>query len=332
VTSISSRVGLALVVVIAAFTIAAPAIAPHEAGQQFADFIYAPPMRPHVIDGDGRWHAPFVYPLRLVDRLGRRYQEDRSTRLPLVWFSSGSLVNTAHPGSPWLLLGGDALGRDIFARIVRGARLSLGVSASAAAGALLLGAIVGALAGFHGGRLDDVLMRMADVVLVLPAIYVVIVLRAAMPLVLTTAEIFWTMTVILSVAGWPYAARGVRAIVATESRREYAESARAIGAGSWRILLRHLLPAARPFLAAQATLLVPAFILAEATLSFVGFGFAEPTPSWGVMLHDASQAGTLADAPWLLAPAGAIVLSVLALHLSAGPAPTANIETVISTK
>jgi peptide/nickel transport system permease protein len=88
-----------------------------------------------------------------------------------------------------------------------------------------------------------------------------------------------------------------------------------LGAGPLRILLRHLLPAAQGFLAVQITLLVPAFILAEATLSFVGFGFAEPTPSWGVMLHEAGQAGALSDAPWLLAPAAAIVLTVLSLHL-----------------
>ncbi len=116
-------------------------------------------------------------------------------------------------------------------------------------------------------------------------------------------------------AGWPYVARGVRAVVAAERGKEYAEAARAIGAGSWRILLRHLLPASRGFLVVQGTLLLPAFILAEATLSFVGFGFAEPTPSWGVMLQGAGQAGTLAEAPWLLSPAAAIVLSVLALSI-----------------
>ena len=223
-----------------------------------------------------------------------------------------------NPRGPWLLLGGDALGRDIFARVVRGGRLSLGVSIVAAGGALLLGALAGAMAGFSGGRIDDLLMRTADIVLVLPAIYVVIVLRAAMPLVLSTAQVFWTMVVVLALAGWPYVARGVRAVVAAERGKEYAEAARAIGAGSWRILLRHLLPASSGFLVVQATLLLPAFILAEATLSFVGFGFAEPTPSWGVMLQSAGQAGTLAEAPWLLSPAAAIVLSVLALYLTAG--------------
>ncbi len=275
-------------------------------------------MLPHVVDASGRWRRPFVYPLRLANRLESRYTEDRDHPMPIHWFSMGALAWVDESRGPWLLLGGDALGRDIFARVVRGGRLSLGVSIVAAGGALLLGALAGAMAGFSGGRIDDLLMRTADIVLVLPAIYVVIVLRAAMPLVLSTAQVFWTMVVVLAVAGWPYVARGVRAVVAAERGKEYAEAARAIGAGSWRILLRHLLPASRGFLVVQATLLLPAFILAEATLSFVGFGFAEPTPSWGVMLHGAGQAGTLAEAPWLLSPAAAIVLSVLALYLTAG--------------
>jgi peptide/nickel transport system permease protein len=303
--------------VIALVALAAPAFAPHDPGRQFADMSYAPPMRPHLLDGSGDLHPPFVYPLRLADRLQHTFVEDRTTRVPLVWFKHGALVTT--DGAPWMLLGGDALGRDIFARVVRGARLSLLVALVATAGALAVGALVGALAGFYGGAVDDLLMRAADFVLVLPAIYVVIVLRAAMPLVLTTPRVFWIMAAILSLVGWPYAARGVRAIVASERQKEYAEAAIAAGAGSWRILLRHLVPAARGFLVTQGTLLLPAFILAEATLSFVGFGFAEPTPSWGVMLHEAAQTGSLADAPWLLAPACAIVLSVLALHLISGP-------------
>jgi peptide/nickel transport system permease protein len=311
--------GIGLLVAIALVTACAAFVAPHEPGRQFADFSYAPPMLPHVIDANGHWRRPFVYPRRLENRLEMRFSEDRDHPLPIHWFSSGALARVDESAGPWLLLGGDALGRDIFARVVRGARLSLGVSVVAAAGALLLGAIAGALAGFWGGRIDDLLMRTADIVLVLPAIYVVIVLRAAMPLVLSTSQIFWTMVVVLALAGWPYVARGVRAVVAAERGKEYAEAARAIGAGSWRILLRHLLPASRGFLVVQGTLLLPAFILAEATLSFVGFGFAEPTPSWGVMLRGAAQAGTLAEAPWLLSPAAAIVLSVLALYLAAGP-------------
>lgn len=325
-----TQVGGALLIAIAIVAATAPFLAPHDPGEQFADYIYAPPMRPHVMDDQGRWHAPFIYPLRLVSRLDRAYEEDRSRRVPLIWFTPGTLVNSQDPQIPWLLCGADALGRDIFARVLRGASLSLAISATAAAGALFLGALVGAMAGFHGGRVDDVLMSIADFVLVLPVIYVVVVLRASMPLVLSTSKVFWTMTAVMSLAGWPYVARGVRSVVAAERRREYAEAAHAIGAGWLRILLRHLLPAAGGFLAVQGTLLVPVFILAEATLSFAGLGFAEPTPSWGVMLHEASRAPILAEAPWLLTPAGAIFLTVLALNLAAAPADGADIETVIS--
>jgi len=317
----TARTGIACIAMIGAIALAAPIIAPHDPGRQFPDLGYAPPMRPHVFDDDGRAHKPFIYPLKLVDRLDHRFAEDRSTHVPLQWFAAGTLVTTDESHGPWLVLGADPLGRDIFARVLLGARLSLGVSAAAAVVAILLGAMLGAVAGYLGGTADSLLMRAADFVLVLPIIYVVIVLRATMPLVLDTGTVFWTMTVVLGLVGWPYPARGVRAVVASERRKEYAEAARALGAGPLRILLRHLLPAARGFLAVQITLLVPAFILAEATLSFVGFGFAEPTPSWGVMLHEAGQASTLYDAPWLLAPAAAIVLTVLSLHLaSAGSA------------
>lgn len=292
-------------------------LVPHRPGQQFADFSYAPPMVPRIIDDAGHWRRPFFYPLHLANRLEHRFEQDRTRPVPLRWLSARLVVSGDGPAGPWLPLGADALGRDILARVLLGARLSLGVSVVAAAGALLLGAAVGAIAGFRGGRLDELLMRAADLVLVLPAIYVVIVLRATMPLVLSTSQVFWTIAGVLALAGWPYPARGVRAVVAGERVKEYAEAARALGAGSWRILLRHLLPATRPFLGVQLTLLLPAFIVAEATLSFVGFGFAEPAPSWGVMLQDAAQTGALADAPWLMAPAAAIVICVLALHLLA---------------
>jgi peptide/nickel transport system permease protein len=315
------RVGWGLLAAIALLSVAAPVIAPNDVARQFADLGYAPPMPLRIVDSEGRWHAPFVYPVRLVDRLQRRYVEDRTTRVPLRWFSAGVLASTDSPTVPWLPLGGDALGRDVLARMLIGARLSLGVAAVAVGGALFIGALIGAVAGYFGGRLDNGLMRMADFVLVLPAIYVVLALRASLPLVLSTAQVFWTVAAVLALAGWPYPARGVRAVIAGERRKEYAEAAKAAGAGRVRILLRHLMPATRGFLLVQATLLLPAFILAEATLSYVGLGFMEPVPSWGVMLREAAGIGALVEAPWLLAPAGAIVITVLAVHLCAGKAP-----------
>jgi peptide/nickel transport system permease protein len=169
----------------------------------------------------------------------------------------------------------------------------------------------------------------ADFAVVLPMVYAVVTLRAAMPLVLSPATIFWTMTVVMALATWPLPARGVRAIVATERQKGYAEAAYAAGAGPLRILLRHLLPAAGGHLATQGLLLFPAFIFAEATLSYVGLGFAEPFASWGVMLQDAARVSAMTEAPWLLSPAAAIVLTVLAARMAAaGPARAAPLSDV----
>jgi peptide/nickel transport system permease protein len=150
---------------------------------------------------------------------------------------------------------------------------------------------------------------------VLPAIYVVLALRAVMPLVLPPRDVFFLLVGIFALVGWPIVARGVRGIIASEREREYVMAGRALGAGPLRLLAIHLLPATRGYLATQATLLLPAFILAEATLSYVGLGFPDSVPTWGTMLHDASNVSLLGDAPWMLAPAAAIFVVVLAVNL-----------------
>jgi peptide/nickel transport system permease protein len=292
----------------------APHLAPHGPGEQFPDRAYAPPMRIHVRDAAG-WRMPFVYRQVLEDRLMRRYREDRTAARP-VW-SPGSGQSADRDAEPLLLLGADALGRDIFSRLLYGARLSLGVTLVGALAALGIGALFGALAATAGGLVDLSLMTTADFILVLPAIYLVLVLRAVLPAVLSTTQVFWTMSVLFAIAGWPHVARGVRAIVATEDARDYAEAARAAGAGPIRIT-RQLLPAAAGFLVVELVLLVPALLVAEATISFLGLGFPEPTPSWGTMLHEAASVSGMAEAPWTLAPALALFLVVMSLQLAAG--------------
>jgi peptide/nickel transport system permease protein len=267
-------------------------------------------MRPHVIDAEGQWHwPPFGYPIRVVDPIERRYAEDRTRRLTFTL--AAEPPDTAEP---WFLLGSDGIGRDVLSRVLAGARLSLGVALLSTLFALVIGAALGASAGYAGGWIDAVLMRAADFVIVLPGIYVVLALRGALPVLLAEAQVFTVLVAVLTFIGWPSVARGVRGIVIVERRSEYAEAARAVGAGPWRLIARHLLPATRGFLAVQATVLVPAFIMAEATLSFVGLGFAVPTPSWGLMLQDAAAVRIAADAPWLLAPAAAIFATVLVIH------------------
>jgi peptide/nickel transport system permease protein len=145
--------------------------------------------------------------------------------------------------------------------------------------------------------------------------YVALALRAVLPLVLAPRSVFLILAGIFAIVGAPFFARGVRAIVRSERRQDYAVAATSLGASHARVLTRHLLPAARGFMVVQITMLVPAFIIAEATLSYVGLGFPDPTASWGTMLHDASNVRVFADFPWLLSPAAAMFLVVLALNL-----------------
>jgi peptide/nickel transport system permease protein len=309
------RAGLLLLALVAALTFAAPFVAANPPDVAFRDLSFAPPSRVYVLDPAGNLVAPYTYPQRLVSRLERRYEEDRSRPQPIRWFHNGRLATVTYAGAPLLLLGADSAGRDILARLLHGARTSLALALLGTIGALVIGTVMGGVAGYAGGLPDEILSRVADFVLVLPAIYVVLALRAVMPLVLPDSAVFLLMGAIFALVGWPFVARGVRAIIASERRSEYAQAAAASGASHARMLRRHLLPATTGFLAVQATLLLPAFILAEATMSYVGLGFSDRTASWGTMLLDASNVAVLGDVPWALAPAAAIFIVVLGVNL-----------------
>lgn len=316
------RLGWAILIVVALAGAGAPWLAPHDPAQSFRDFAFAPPMRPRVLGAEGRLGAQVV-PLHLENRLERRFREE-GPAVPLAWGRGGRLVSASDESrGPWLPLGADANGRDLLARLLYGTRTSAGVALLAALMAIAIGALAGGVAGYAGGRLDALLMWLAELVLVLPAVYVVLVLRAALPLVLPPSAIFLLMSVIFGLVGWPWVARGVRAIVAAERSRDYAASARSLGASHARVLFRHLLPTCRRFLAIQCVVLVPAFIVAEATLSFVGLGFPDSIPSWGSMLMDAADVSAIRQFPWILAPAAGIFFVTLGsnLVLEAPPVP-----------
>lgn len=303
------RVGFLLVVLTLTATVG-PWVAPYNPETQHRDYLYAPPMPPRVLD-DGSLRPPFVYPISMADRLSQRYAEDRLQRRPLPWFSRPD-------HGPVFLIGADSLGRDLLSRLLHGARVSLSLALVSIAGALLIGVIIGGVAGYRGGWVDEIAMRAVDFVIVLPVIYVALVLRALLPLNIQPSTVFVLMAMIFALVGWPFVARGVRSIIAVEREREYVLAARSLGAGPGRILSRHLMPACGGYLLVQATLLLPAFILGEATLSYVGLGFPEHVATWGTMLMEASNVNALTRFPWTLAPAVAIFVVVLAANLILG--------------
>jgi peptide/nickel transport system permease protein len=307
------KAGVMLLCAVVAAAAAAPWLSPNDPNRRFPDLSYAPPTPIHLMGKD----APlYIHPLRLVSRLERRFEADRSRPVALRLFRDGRLL-TADPqrGAPLLLLGADSYGRDTFSRLLYGGRATLAVALFATLGAVCLGMVIGAVSG-AGRRLDAVLSRLSEFVLVLPAIYVALALRAVMPLVLSSAQVFMLLAAIFTLLGWPVVARGVRAIVLSERERDYAAAAKAAGASPTRVLTHHLLPAANGYVLTQASLLVPAFILAEATMSFVGLGFPADVATWGTMLQESANVAILADAPWTLAPAVPIFLVVLGVNIA----------------
>ncbi len=330
----ASFVGAFVLAFVCAAALLAPYLAPHEPDARFDRFLNGPPTPIHVISANGRVRSPFVNPWVRVNQLEQRYETDRAIEVPLQWFTGGRLVRSADEArAPLFVLGADSFGRDVFSRLLFGARISLSVAVAAALLAVALGAVIGGIAGYAGGHTDALLMRMTEFVVVLPAMYVVLALRAVMPLVLTSRDVFLILLAIFAVLGAPGVARGVRAIVRSERLLDYAAAAASLGASHARLLVRHLLPSTKGFLAVQLTLLVPSYIVGEATLSFVGLGFPDATPSWGTMLHEASNLRALADFPWLLSPAAAMFAVVFSLNLllqraSASPLDRAGLTSI----
>ncbi len=309
------KAGVVLMCLVIGAAVLAPWLAPNDPDRRFPDLTYAPPTRVHLFGDAG---ALYMYTPRLISRLERRFEEDHSKPVTLRFLHDGRLIaGDAEAGAPLLLLGADAHGRDNFSRLLYGGRATLAVALIATLGAACLGMLIGGASGSAAGWLDGALSRFSEFVLVLPTIYVALALRAVMPLSLAPAQVFALLVGIFTLLGWPIVARGVRAIVLTERQRDYVAAARAAGASPARVLVHHLLPAARGYVLTQASLLLPAFILAEATMSYVGLGFQGDVATWGTMLHDASNVALLGDAPWTLAPAVPIFLVTLGVNIAA---------------
>ena len=222
--------------------------------------------------------------------------------------ASIELASRLQPPSAQHLFGTDELGRDILSRILYGARIALIVGTSVVAGSLLLGTLVGSLAGYYGGRLDRFInVIVMNAFLSFPGILLAIAFVAFL------GPGLWNLILALVIGGWVGYARLVRAQVLAAREREYVEAARALGATDWRILVRHILPNIMQPVIVQAAIGMAGAILAEGTMSFLGLGVPPPVPSWGAMLNDGRS--HLFDSPHvILFPAAAVMLAVLAFN------------------
>jgi peptide/nickel transport system permease protein len=318
--------------------LAAPWIAPYEPTEQHRDMPYAPPTRLHVVDSGGSWHLrPFVCGPALRSEKYALYEEDCAITCPIRFFvrrearvgvvrTSRVHVVSVDPPGRLFLLGTDAFGRDVWSRTLAGARTSVTAALAATAIALVIGLAVGALSGYFGGLLDTALSSMGELMLAAPWLYLLLAVRAALPLSLAPLEAYGLIMIVLGAAGWPRPARLVRAVVATARAHDYVAAAHAAGAASPYVIRRHVLPSVWAIVGVQALVLIPQFVLAESTLSLFGLGLAEPLPSWGTMLADAMRPVAIVNAWWLLSPvAGLILLCVmyygLAQALRAAPTP-----------
>jgi peptide/nickel transport system permease protein len=313
-------VGLHVVILLAGFA------APYDPTAQARAIPFAPPARVHVIDAGGRFHVrPFVYGL-VSDASGSTYSEDTSTRFPVRLFAHGAsytllpgvtsdihLFGVDDPGHI-ALFGTDGYGRDVLSRVLYGARVSITAGLLATLCGLFVGTALGTLAGFCDGIVDRIVMRAADVFMAVPWLYLLFAVRAALPLHLDTRAAFLMLVAVLGVVGWARPSRLVRGIVLSAKERAYVQAAEGFGAPPLYVLRRHVVPQTYGVLLTQAGLLVPQFILAEVTLSFLGLGVGEPEASLGSMLGTLQQYHVLASYWWMFAPAVALVVVATAYH------------------
>ena len=302
-------------------------VAPYGQADIDRDHFNHPPMTIHVRDAAGHLRRPFVRRTELEDLADFSYREVPSPEYPVRWLVHrerykllGALPTDLHlfgvdPPARIYLLGADASGRDEFSRLLYGGQISLTVGLVGIAISFTLGLLLGGISGYFGGWVDSTIMRFTELLLTIPVLYLLIALRAIFPVDLPSQYVYLGIVGILAFIGWAGLARIIRGMVLSIRRQEYVAAAEALGMSRLRVIARHILPNTMSFVIVAATVTIPAYILGEVFLSFIGLGVQEPAASWGNMLAQARSIRVLTSFPWLLfTPGIAIFLTVMAYN------------------
>lgn len=289
-----------------------------------------PPQRILLFD-DGQF-SPHVYALeqnRDPATFELIYEPNREQKIPITFFARGyeyelfGFISTDRhligldgfdAVEGLFLLGTDQQGRDMWSRIIYGTQVSLTIGLISVTLSLALGIILGGLSGYFGGAVDSFIQRIIEILIAIPTIPLWMGLAAALPRDWSILRIYFAMTIIISLLGWTELARVVRGRFLSLRREDFVMAAQVTGCGKLRIIFRHMLPSFSSHIIAATTLALPAMIISETSLSFLGLGLRPPAISWGVLLQQAQNIQTIATTPWLLIPAVPVIVAVLAFN------------------
>ena len=323
-----AMLGGIVVLLIYLIALVADFLAPFAPDKFSSTYTYAPPQTLNLFD-DGQF-SPYVYGYTSeVDpvALRRTFVLDETVKIPVRLFVEGApyklfgiidtnihLIGPVDPDQPMYLMGADRLGRDVFSRLLHGTRVSMFIGLVGVFFSLVLGVTLGGISGYYGGAVDNVIQRVIEFIRSIPTIPLWLGLAAAFPPEWGPLQIYFAITLLLSLIAWTGLARVVRGRFLSLREEDFVMAAKLDGISQPRIIYRYMLPAFYSHIIASVTLAIPGTILAETSLSFLGLGLRPPVVSWGVLLQEASNIRSVATAPWLLWPAVGVVVAVLALN------------------
>ena len=304
-------------------------LSPYSYLTESREYSYAPPNSIHFFDEEGLFTHPYIFNQTFYfDEYKRRiYQENKSQKYEINFLHKGEeykllglfptnihLFGVEEPGKIYLF-GADSRGRDIFSRLLFGGRISLSIGLIGVSISFTIGLLVGGIAGYYGGKIDNILMRLCEMFMMVPGFYLMLALRAAVPDDFNSFQVYLSIVVILSFIGWAGLARIIRGMSISLREREYVLAAKAMGMPDLEIIKKHILPHTVSYSIVAIMLSIPGYILGEAALSLLGLGIQDPLASWGNMLSEAMAIAHIRLHPWILMPGLFIFITVMSFNV-----------------